>query len=450
MDIRYYKGQHYREAYDLLGADYAIDNTNGMQESQVKRVGDKLGYHNEGLVKWSGVFYQVEHNDGVISTFCNISASNSAYKRIDYFRKKDLVLDDTTYHEVLGTSVATELEFDDNGTLIGAHKTMIEDTIWHNGKAYTMNSDEAKLAETDWKWMRGYTIKSGANINLDEYNNVFFNVGYISKAPRFNNVYYYDNSLFRHIKNEEVKAVEGGYSYRSSLFSANVNAYYTAWENKPSNGGVTVMVDDVPYRANINGMDALHKGVEMDFSYRILNNLSVEGLLSLGDWQWTSADTVRFLDDNNNPITDDFGNEIIASFDADGVHVGDAAQTQYGFSIRYEPTYESYIKLRGTYFDNYYADFDPLSLNGANAGRESWKIPAYQLVDLHCGYKFKLSDKNKLDIRFSVLNVLDEMYISDAQNNDPYNANYQDFDAKSAGVFFGLGRRFNLSAKFSF
>ena len=45
---------------------------------------------------------------------------------------------------------------------------------------------------------------------------------------------------------------------------------------------------------------------------------------------------------------------------------------------------------------------------------------------------------------------MDELYISDAQNNDPYNANYQDFDAKSAGVFFGLGRRFNLSAKFSF
>ena len=132
------------------------------------------------------------------------------------------------------------------------------------------------------------------------------------------------------------------------------------------------------------------------------------------------------------------------------MHVGDAAQTQYGFSIRYEPTPNSYIKLRRTYFDNYYADFDPLSLNGENAGRESWIIPAYQLVDLHAGYKFKLSDKNKLDIRLSILNLLDEIYISDAQNNDPYNAIYQDFDAKSAGVFFGLGRRFNLSAKFSF
>ena len=133
------------------------------------------------------------------------------------------------------------------------------------------------------------------------------------------------------------------------------------------------------------------------------------------------------------------------------MHVGDAAQTQIGFSIRYEPTPNSYFKLRRTYFDNYYSDFDAGTLNGENSGRESWVIPAYQIFDLHAGYKFKLSDKNKLDIRLSVLNLLDEMYISDAKNNDPYNTLEQyDFDAKSASVFFGLGRRFNLSGKFSF
>jgi outer membrane receptor protein involved in Fe transport len=50
----------------------------------------------------------------------------------------------------------------------------------------------------------------------------------------------------------------------------------------------------------------------------------------------------------------------------------------------------------------------------------------------------------------SILNLFDEVYISDAQNNDSYNASSSDFDAKSAGVFFGLGRRFNLSAQLSF
>ncbi len=450
IDLRYYKGEHYREVYDLLGGDYAIDDADGLQSSQIKREGDKVGYHNDGIVKWLGGFSQMEYSDGKISAFINLSAANSAYKRIDYFKKKDLVLDDTTFSEVLGTSVTTTYQLDENGNIIGAEKSMIEDTIFYNGQFYTMNSEEARMAETSWKWIPGFTVKSGMNYNLDDYNNIFLNLGYISKSPRFNNVYDYSNQLYRDINNEKVLAAELGYSYRSSIFSANLNTYYTSWQNKPANGGVSVMIDDIAYRANVNGMDALHKGIELDFVYKIQHNLSVEGLLSLGDWKWNSADTVRFLDDNNNPILDDFNNEVIATFDAVGVHVGDAAQTQYGLSLRYEPTFNSYIKIRGTLFDNYYSDFDPLSLNGENARMESWKIPSYTLFDLHCGYKIKLSPKHKLNLRFSILNLLDEIYISDAQNNDPYNANYQDFDAKSAGVFFGLGRRFNLSATINF
>ncbi|MBT3418040.1 MAG: TonB-dependent receptor, partial [Flavobacteriales bacterium] len=47
IDMRYYKGEHYREVYDLLGADYAIDESNSLQSSQIKKVGDIVGYHND-------------------------------------------------------------------------------------------------------------------------------------------------------------------------------------------------------------------------------------------------------------------------------------------------------------------------------------------------------------------------------------------------------------------
>jgi iron complex outermembrane receptor protein len=436
VDLRYYKGEHYREIYDLLGGDYAIVNDDNTQLSSVKRTGDKIGYHNDGIVKWSGLFSQAEYSNGILSAFLNISGSNSAYKRIDYFRKKDLVLSDTTINEAIGT----QPYFGD----------IVSDTVIYNGQAYTIDSEGAQFASTDWKWIRGYTIKGGANFNLDEHNNIFFNTGYISKAPRFQNVFDYDNSEFKAIKNEIVKAVEGGYSFRSSLFSANVNTYFTVWENKPSKGITYRDQDDNIIKGNINGMNALHKGIEMDLAYKVSHKFSVEGLISLGDWTWTSADTVRLYDENNISILDENNNPVDTAFDAKGVHVGDAAQTQFGLSVRFEPNYSSYIKLRGTHFADYYSDFDPLSLYGENGGRESWVIPSYQLVDLHAGYKFKIFDDKKLDIKFSILNLFNEIYISDAQNNDPYNASSSDFDAKSAGVFFGLGRRFNLSAKFNF
>ena len=57
LDLRYYKGQHYREIYDLLGGDYAIVTDDKTQNSSVKREGDIISYHNDGIVKWSGSFF---------------------------------------------------------------------------------------------------------------------------------------------------------------------------------------------------------------------------------------------------------------------------------------------------------------------------------------------------------------------------------------------------------
>ena len=55
MDLRYYKGEHYKEIYDLLGGDYAIDNSSQNQFTDIKREKDIIGYHNDGIVKWSGI-----------------------------------------------------------------------------------------------------------------------------------------------------------------------------------------------------------------------------------------------------------------------------------------------------------------------------------------------------------------------------------------------------------
>ncbi|MGC9344222.1 MAG: hypothetical protein ACP5E3_16080, partial [Bacteroidales bacterium] len=68
----------------------------------------------------------------------------------------------------------------------------------------------------------------------------------------------------------------------------------------------------------------------------------------------------------------------------------------------------------------------------------------------HMGYRFKLG-KNYIQLRGNVLNILNSTYIATAQNNDPYNGqSFNDFDAKSAAVFFGMGRRYSLSIQYNF
>lgn len=431
IDLRNYRGIHYEEVYDLMGADYTnFDYITDFDDAAISKYmlkeGDKNNYHNDGYVRWGGLFGQWEYNNDIVSSFINLTVSNSGYQRADYMmmRKPDYykIRDQISYETIDGVDVVF----------------------------------------TDWKWFPGYTAKGGANYNFSKRMNAFVNLGYLSKAPRFNNVFSYDNVVFYNFDNEIVKAIELGYSYNSSIFSANLNAYYTIWENKPMDSAKKVSVEtsngeEEEFSLNIKGMDALHKGVELDFIFKVNEQIDIQGLVSLGDWRWNSSDSVRVYDDNQDLLSTVF-------FDATGVHVGNSAQTQIAGEIRWEPIDGLYFKPRLTYFADYYAEFDPISLDGTpksyewynketgehGNARDSWRIPPYMIFDFHAGYRFKLFDQ-RFQLRANMLNVLDKKRIVRAENNSGYiDVNYTDFDAKSAGVFFGLGRTYNFSLKMFF
>ena len=69
LDARSYKGEHYQEVFDLLGGDYFIDKANQNQDNLMKIVGDKMGFNNDGLVRWYGGFGQIEYADDRFSLF---------------------------------------------------------------------------------------------------------------------------------------------------------------------------------------------------------------------------------------------------------------------------------------------------------------------------------------------------------------------------------------------
>jgi hypothetical protein len=446
VDGRVYNGYHWQTPTGLLGGDYiTVSNDNNQPNAglvdnypyQIKKVGDKIGYYYVGKVRWAGIFGQFEHKTTKFSSFVNITANTSFYQRVDYFAKKDLVLSDTTYYLALGYN----------------------DTIVRNGNTYTANSSEARTASTPWKKFFTYTIKGGLNYNLTEHQNAFINLGYLVLPPRFVNVFDRNNRSFSDIKNQNVKAIELGYGIRYPKFAANLNLYYTIWENRPPDFTSSKTIYDIASGSNItlyyniNGMNALHKGVELDLNYKLLSYLSIEGVVSIGDWRYTSKNKYTILDVNGQPAINSATNKPFAEeeFDARGVHVSNAAQQQYVLGARFTFLKNAYIKPRVTYFANNYSYFDPTSLNGANAGRDSWKIPNYGMLDAYFGYDFRLTKKTKLGFNLGVINVLNTVYISDAQNNGGSAYYYNGgFNANSATVYFGQGRRWTLAATLNF
>ena len=78
-------------------------------------------------------------------------------------------------------------------------------------------------------------------------------------------------------------------------------------------------------------------------------------------------------------------------------------------------------------------------------------IPAYYLVDFHAGYSFNIDKKYKLQLRVNLLNALNAVYVSDADDNSRnIGQSFNTHDARSAAVFFGLGRRYTASLDVKF
>ncbi|MEZ4883203.1 MAG: TonB-dependent receptor [Chitinophagales bacterium] len=439
LDGRYYRGDHYREIYDLLGGDYFIfrpvlsnQPRNQYQIDVNKKLyeGDKIFYDYSSFVRSAGLFGQMEWKKDDWTAFVNVSTAISGYSIEDYMRSKVVELPDTTLF------------------------VSYDKPLTHNDVTYTVDSPEAQNQKVDWINLPSFTFKMGASRKLGNHHNVFFNTGYLSKAQRFNNVINTQRYVaFNEYKNERIIGLELGYGYTSPVFSANVNIYNTSWQNKPLESAPTVPIpnadgtideDSERVAINVPGIDALHQGFEADFAFKPSKKITFEGLISLGNWRWTSSEVAEIY----------FDGRLIRSyeFDATGVHVGDAAQTQLGGLLRYEPIKGLYFSLRGTFFDNNYSDFQPEDLKpeSNSARRDSWKLPDYMLYNFHAGYNFRIN-KTKMGLRFNVLNLFDTVYLSDARNNDDFNERpTADFDAKSASVNFGQGRRWTTALSVEF
>ena len=355
LDWRSYKGIHFREVTDLLGGQYVEDDGNENNPLAAAQVGDKIDYYNDGIVGWLGAFAQLEYDvNERFNTFVSLSASNTSYKRIDYFSYLD--------------------------------------------------SDD--LQETDRYGFFGFGAKGGANYRIDDKHNVFVNLGYFEKAPNFDAVFLnFDNEhINEDAPNQKITSFEIGYGFRGEKFTANVNLYNTKWSDRTETSSYQ-QPDGSFLAANILGVNAIHQGIEVDFVFRASERLKLTGMASLGDWKWDSDVTdVDIIDEEQNVV------DTVNLFIKD-LHVGDAAQTTMALGLDYEIMPKTNILVDYNYFDNLYADFDPS--DRGEPGPDAWKVPAYGIFDMAFRHGFSFGNFDAtLTLRMN--NVFDTEYVADA------------------------------------
>jgi outer membrane receptor protein involved in Fe transport len=403
IDLRDYTGYHYRVVTDLMGLDGYFSTGNRNSAGQVIETlinpspfndtglnGPKIDYYNIGYVGWQGLNGLVEYAKNRYTVVLQGGLSNQSFQREDLFDQPGLPLSEKV----------------------------------NQGGGY---------------------VKGGANYNFTERQNVFFNTGFISRQPNFDAVFpNFANLVNPDLQNEEITSVELGYGYFGSNFTLNVNAYSTVWGNRFISRSFTIDGGETG-TAQFRDVDVRHNGVEVETTYQPVNVLKLKGMVSIGDWKYTKDFASALFDENNVQI----GTGTLYTKDA---KVGDAAQftTYLEADVRVSRNFN--VDLSHRYVDGLYADYsitasDFLTPNNKGA----LELPSYGLVDFGATYKFLLFNREAA-LRVNVNNVFDTVYIAESNTNlhvTDTSTTWNGVDVRNS-VWFGFGRTWNASLKYSF
>jgi len=382
LDARSYVGSHWYQVDDLLGGQFFLDNESDTYAfGKPLKVGDKYNKDYDGVVARYGLFGQAEYQvNESLNLFMAADVSNSNYKQKEYM----------------------------NNTIVGSRESEAVNFV-------------------------GYGIKGGGNYNLDMKNNVFVNVGYFSKAPFLDNVFLDEDGIIPNEEavNEKVFSAELGYGFRSEKLSANVNVYYTQWLDKAFGGSIGTGENLFFY--NLQGIDALHQGVEIDFRYKATDELTLTGMASLGDWQWKS--NVSAI------IRNQAGDEVdVVEVFAKDLKVGDAAQTTFAVGADYQLAQKSNIYIDYNFAGDNYASYD-VTNRGSNDLPNVWQLPDFGIFDIGLRHSFEMGAFEATLIG-KVNNAFNTEYVSDANDLDG--------TASTAQVYFGPGRTYSVGLKVNF
>ena len=132
--------------------------------------------------------------------------------------------------------------------------------------------------------------------------------------------------------------------------------------------------------------------------------------------------------------------------------VGDAPQMQLALAGSVFPVSGLQLQLVWRIYDEYYSNFDPFSRTDETDRAQVWKVPSYNLFDLHFAYSVPVESAD-ITVFAHVFNLFNTLYVQDATDNSRFNgysANGTNHSADDAEIFPGLPTNFNLGVSVAF
>ena len=387
VNLKWNRSEHYKLMDDLLGGEYYLNIDQFAERDfaasptmiqndldyffehgkpQQLAKGDKYGYDYYAHVRNAGLWANAAFNVGSLNINLAAEAGYNSFWREGLVRK------------------GLFAGLDDNGEEIFYNGQKLTTYDPHTGEAIT---SKGRSAVNEFFV---YSGKLGLNYNFSGGHRIFADASYINDAPTFSQAYISPrtrNSINPNITT--IKTVSGdiNYQYSNQGYDLRVTAFWTKIMDQTD---MMSFYDDSQnsfVNFAMSGIDQRHAGLELGFRIPFfLEGLSLQGVVSWGEYVYTSAPRMTMTIDNSSAVIfddvmlpywashpvyrktvkdgvttydkDDNGNYIIEKYQKHYVPSSPQLATNLGFNYRTNSYW--FFELNAQYFANSYLDMNPL------------------------------------------------------------------------------------------
>lgn len=354
MQYQYYDTWSEMKIMNLLGGDCFIDPAS----KQTLSVGDYVGARYGRTTHHASGFVQGVFRDSRVTANLGVSVFNGNYRRHDFLTHRH--------------------------------------SAWAHG------------------W--GASVKGGVVSIVSPRHSFYANAGYNSRLP-YANVFLAssDLSITHDITNETNLLAELGWRHRWEGGSMELSGYVASWRNKTLTVSAAKRADAAAEKYQVNGLNALHAGVEWMLRQRLAPWLDVSCHAMTASWKWRSGGDAIIYDTYSGATMQRY------SISCDGLHVGDAPQSQCGAAIDIHAKNGLYAHAAWEYNARMYADFEPSSrMEGDTA--DAYRLPAYHLVNAVVGWEGCVGRKLRMNLFVDGRNLFDAWYIERGTDGSTHDA----------------------------
>lgn len=260
--------------------------------------------------------------------------------------------------------------------------------------------------KSDWAHGCGASVKGGLLWHASKNNELYVNAGYNSRLP-YAGVFLAssDLSITNDITNETNIMAELGWRPKWKNGGLELSGYIASWRNKTLTVSAAKQANATAEKYQIKGLNAFHMGLELNAWQQLTPWLKASVYAMTASWKWKNAGTAVTYDT--------YSGETLktTTISCDGLHVGDAPQSQLGAQLDAKLHGGFYIHVGWQFNARMYADFEPSSRTSTTDTADSYQFPSYHLVDATIGWEGMITKDVHINIFATGRNLLDSKYI---------------------------------------